>query len=362
MINLNLIAVTATLFVWCSGSADAQTIRRVNNNDGMTGTNVYATVQAAHDAASNGDIILVEPSVTSYGDLKCAKNLKIYGNGYWLDKNGGNLKANLLSSKLGAVEFVPGSNGSEIYGCELSSWFWIQAASDITIARNRYSSLYIEGRYVPPVGVAQYANVTDILFTQNYGGLIDLIGYTVEGVDYTVSNTTVTNNYIVGAITTRSPVGNSVIKYNTIQPGSMTLLNAVFENNILIYSSTGSFDVVERLTGQFTASNSSLNYNINSANLFGAGIGTGNQNGIDLTLHFIAPTPDMSDDAQLRLKDDSALKSAGDGGTEVGMFGGIAPYVISGIPAIPAITNLKTTGTGSNSVPITVTFSAKSNN
>lgn len=41
-----LFALLITCFI-----AHAQTIRRVNNNPGVTGTNIYSTLQAAHDAA-----------------------------------------------------------------------------------------------------------------------------------------------------------------------------------------------------------------------------------------------------------------------------------------------------------------------
>ncbi len=53
-----------------SFSTFAQTIRRVNNSPGITGANIYASAQSAHDAAIAGDIIYLEPSEnTNYGDL-----------------------------------------------------------------------------------------------------------------------------------------------------------------------------------------------------------------------------------------------------------------------------------------------------
>jgi hypothetical protein len=74
----------------------AQTIRRVNNNPGVTGVNVYSSAQAAHDAAAANDIIIIEPSATSYGSLTLTKPLKIYGNGYYLGQNQ-ELKADINS-------------------------------------------------------------------------------------------------------------------------------------------------------------------------------------------------------------------------------------------------------------------------
>jgi hypothetical protein len=70
-----------------SFSTFAQTIRRVNNSPNITGVNIYATLQAAHDAAVNDDIIYVEPSLASYANLTCVKRLTIIGNG-WADSYG----------------------------------------------------------------------------------------------------------------------------------------------------------------------------------------------------------------------------------------------------------------------------------
>ena len=44
-------------------NAGAQTIRRVNNNVGITGPNIYATLQLAHDAAVAGDMMKRNPNL-----------------------------------------------------------------------------------------------------------------------------------------------------------------------------------------------------------------------------------------------------------------------------------------------------------
>lgn len=87
-------------------SSYAQTIRRVNNTPGVTGSNVYTTIQAAHDAAVAGDILYLEPSATGYGTLTCTKRLSIYGIGYFLNTN----------AVIGSVSFANGSSNSLISG------------------------------------------------------------------------------------------------------------------------------------------------------------------------------------------------------------------------------------------------------
>ena len=70
--------ITQTLYAFAilclCAVANAQTIRRCNNNPGVTGVNMYTTIQAAHDAAVAGDIIYVEPSNANYGALTCTNN------------------------------------------------------------------------------------------------------------------------------------------------------------------------------------------------------------------------------------------------------------------------------------------------
>jgi hypothetical protein len=58
----------------------------------------------------------------------------------------------------------------------------------------------------------------------------------------------------------------------------------------------------------------------------------------------------------------SVLKTASSSGGEVGWFGGATPYVLYGIPPVPAVTKLRSDGVGNSNTPITITISAKSNN
>ncbi len=94
-----------------SFSASAQTIRRVNNNAGVTGVNVYTTIQAAHDAAVAGDIVYVEPSLSDYGSLTATKRLTIIGNGYNLNENT-NTSFDKKESKITSFSFGIGSQNS----------------------------------------------------------------------------------------------------------------------------------------------------------------------------------------------------------------------------------------------------------
>ena len=74
---LLLIAITLGL------NTIAQTIRIADNNANRpTGANIYATIQAAVDAAVANDIVYVQPSPTSYGNVTINKKITLRGIGF----------------------------------------------------------------------------------------------------------------------------------------------------------------------------------------------------------------------------------------------------------------------------------------
>jgi hypothetical protein len=321
----------------------AQTIRRVNNNFGASGANVYSTPQAANDAAQPGDIMIIEPSSTSYGDLTITKPLKIYGNGYFLSTNT-ELKADQRSSVLAYVYFDTGSNGSEIYGLDLYSSV-VKGASNIKIARSKMSYIYIYNYDVANV----YHNVTDILVEQNYiSGSVSPNGSS----GYTIANVIIKNNILGGVYANSDPYIQSwVVTNNTFINAStvLTLSNSVAENNLFNNAVTVTFY------------NSTASYNVSAGTTFN-GIGVGNIDNYPVPAELTPGGPGISSDENYMVQAGSPLKTAGNGGIEVGAFGGGAPYVISGIPATPAVLKMINSATGDGSNPLQVTISVKSNN
>lgn len=112
------------ILVASANLSHAQTIRRVNNSPDLNDPNVYATAQAAHDAAVAGDIISLEPAGTvggvNYGNITMSKRLTIYGPGYYSDKN-----PNTIFDKrqvtLNEISFEKGSANSVIRGAEVGN-------------------------------------------------------------------------------------------------------------------------------------------------------------------------------------------------------------------------------------------------
>ncbi len=340
-----LLTIFFSLVIISSGIA--QTVRRVNNNIGISGTNVYSTAQAAHDAAVANDIIIIDPSTTSYGSLTLSKPLKIYGNGYFLTINT-ELKADQRNSTLGVIEFNTGSGGSEMYGITASN-VYIFGVSNITLSRNNVTgdvSIYNQNKVA-----TTYTNVSNVFISRNY--LSFLRAGTASG--YTSSNVLVNNNILGYICCMADPRDqNWVIRNNTFTTSAAntaTIVNSVFENN-LMYAG-----------GAFTSFiNVTYSYNVSKTATFSGG--TANVNNYDWVTNseFSGAGTGISDDETYQIKAGSALKTLGSSSSEVGAYGGSTPYIVSGIPAIPSITSMVNTGTGDATTPIKVTISVKSNN
>jgi hypothetical protein len=326
----------------------AQTIRRVNNT-GLTiaGVNIYTTLQAAHDAASSGDIIYLEPSDISYGNLTCVRPLTIIGNGYFLDQNP-SLQLDKRESIVGTINFANGSAGSRITGCVPSAIY--AGASNLTIERNHITSQFYTG-YNSAIGSVAASN---IIFRQNY---LDGQFYFYQGGATTaVSNVNVTNNYIGGGISVPSGqyiyMSNVLISNNVIgtlagtNGAGIQVDNSVIKNNILTYTAA---------SANFTPRNNAYSYNISGNTAFGTA--NGNQQNITPTNLFVGGT--ASTDGAFQLRTGSPAIGAGESGTDVGMFGSVLPYRVAGIPNVPSIYQYNQAVSGNS---LNATISTRSNN
>lgn len=293
---------------------------------------MYATLQAAHNAAANGDIIYVEGSGTEYAGATLTKKLTIIGPGYFLGENY-NYFPDLRAATFGPYEdiiFNAGSEGSSLTGC--SGIDVIINVSNITISRNTDFSVYLSGT-TPLVG---------ILISKNYG---------VRPYDsYSVGvNVVITNNYITSTSGLNKTSFSGTFSNNIIG-GSISLNNFTVSNNILL-SSAPSF------------TNCTFSNNIDAralANSTAFGTTNGNLGNVDKNTLFAGATGN-STDGQWKLKAGSVAIGAGYNGVDCGIYGGLDHYELSGITSAeyPTITSFTTSGSGNNSTPLTVKISTK---
>ncbi|PKK36792.1 hypothetical protein BWI96_10500 [Siphonobacter sp. SORGH_AS_0500] len=347
---LLLVAVLA----WTCTSTHAK-IWRVNNNNGVAAD--FTTLQAAHNGAASGDTLHLEGSPTSYGSLTSVKKLVILGPGYFLDLNVG-LQVLSLTAKTSYMIFNAGADGSVVMGLDFDNNSLNIYCDNVTIKRNKFSriSSNVLDQYTGAIHLNYKQNnisnpVTNILITQNYGFIINI--------NYPSNSIIVTNNYIgcdaaSGDATTVSALNmhaNAVVilQNNIFRRGKVTAHNSTITNNILY-------------AGTFEGTGNLISNNIASGTQFGSQ--NGNKANVNMSTVFEAAT---NSDAYWKLKNGSPALAAGYGSTaqnpiDCGIFSGPAPYVLSGIPPIPAIYFFTNQPVGSNGDPIDVTIKVRSNN
>jgi hypothetical protein len=355
--KINSTKLFVLAFLTVATGAFAQTIRRLNNNAGITlDANMYATLQAAHDAAASGDIIYLESSPNAYGDLTCTKQLTIVGTGYLLNENHIYTRATQPST-VGNIALKSGSTNTIVEGLTITGAVDIIRASNITIRRNYMSSGAININTTETGQQTSYSNISNISIIGNY-----MLGVAANPsrngtTDYTISNLVIANNsinYIYYSNGNNYPnlVVSAAILNNILTYGTNAIWNTSVHNNIFV--------AADGATLNLTGSNNTVSNNL-SADIDCLPAGNGNVNGIILADTFLGFSGNTND-TQWKLKPGSAAIGAGVGGVDCGMYGGATPYVMSGIPAHPTINFFNSTGVGNSTTPLNVTISTKTNN
>jgi len=326
-------AITLTSIFLALSVAVFATVWRVNPTPGASAH--FTTLQAAHDNASvvSGDTLYLEGSVFSAGGIALTKKLTIIGSGYFLNENP-QTQYNLLPSTInGWVYFYNGSQGSKVTGCTFLYGIYIYA-DGITFERNYFnftsSSYYLYG----------YTNVSNIAILSNYFVTSAPTSWSILYFPNTHSNILVANNYLRGYISTSSSF--SGVFSNNIFDGPIYVHNSSLLNNIALNNSTG-----------FT--NCVLSHNIGTSTQFGNT--NGNQQNVTQSSLFVGLSGN-STDGQWQLKVGSPAIGAGEGGVDCGIYDGPYPYILSGLPAIPAIYELNAPLMPSST--LNVTLKAKS--
>lgn len=305
-------ALTAQAKVW-----------RVNNIAAMNAN--FTSFVAAQSTVSANDTLYFEGSTVSYEDIVLTKPLVIIGPGYFLEENP-QTQSNFITAKFGTIGFTTGSSGSILAGLVVQDKITI-SVSNISITKCNIGGISLNNATVSG----------DILLLQNYikGGFSDYYSRN------TIFNLIISNNYISSNTSFGTTTSGSI--YNNIIVGSLLVSNFTINNNIMMgYSSDQNNNV----------------FNNNICNGIQFPIGNGNQQNVIMSGVFVGATGN-STDGQWQLKEYSPAIGKGNDGTDCGMFGGSSPYVLSGLPSIPAIYEITMPATGDNINGIDVTVKAK---
>ena len=330
------------LMLLFSGFLTHARILIVNNTPGApTGYNYFTTIQAAHDNAGSGDTIYVIGSSSAYAGFNVSKKLVIIGPGYFLTENP-ETQANPNPAMInGDINFNSGSAGSTLIGMSIiNDYHTINInTSNITIKRNRVATnencIYIN------------SNVGNIIVGQNYMTTAWTNNQVIRISDNS-QNILISNNYIEN-----TPTNGKAMEINSTS--SVVIKNNVIKGNIISYNSNIQNNIMRE--GTFTGSNNIVLNNIGHSTQFGSS--NGNQTNVNIPNLFVGTG---STDGQWQLKQGSLAIGAGVDGVDCGMFGGVTPYVLSGLPSIPAIYFFDAPSAGSNSKGLPIHIKVKSHN
>jgi hypothetical protein len=289
-------------------------IWRVDNNAGAPAD--FTTIQAAHDGAADGDTLYLYGSPIDYGGLTVSKKLAIFGPGYFLNENP-ETQSNPATAHVTGITFNPGASYSLATGFT-SGKIWINT-DFITLKRMRIYSGESNGS-IYLYTWADAITIQQCYITNSYpydsGEAIQLEGYNTSVI--------IANNFIQVAHATAEAI---------LAPTSshMELSHNVLNSNLSLYNSTIENNIV-RGTGTVSSATNVVRNNIGEGTQFDTT--NANQPNIDMATVFFGTG---STDGQWQLADGSPAIGAGTEGVDCGMYGGSAPYVLSGVPAIPHI-------------------------
>lgn len=328
---MNKLIISFSICVLGIVGVQAQTTFTANNNPGATGgVNVFTGATALTDAmaaASNGDVIYLVPSPTSYGDMTIAKQLTLFGGGFNPDKDNpeitfiGSSSMNIAASNVrisgltiaGIVYMTGAINNIVIDKCTLRQLINSGGAAqgNILFQNNIIGQNIAVNQYVMNFGlVSSGIIISNNLIYNNLSAVVGLI--------HTSNGTMVENNIFIGAsgsaINAFDNFNSGTVKNNIfygVQPnaaGGGTFTNNNFEFNI----SFGSADDVFPTTN----GNSSLS-NLESEDPLFTNLPYGTSYSFSYD-----PTPLAG----------SMAFGNGEAGTDIGIFGGGSPFDINGTP------------------------------
>jgi hypothetical protein len=302
---------------------------RVNNKlTDNAAAKIYSTLQKAHDAAYNGDTIMIEGTSSFYDSgFACSKKLFIKGPGYFLDENPG-MSANKLSAKIsGSITFNTGSAGSIIMGIVTSNGVSIHD-DNIAIRRCLFKS---------HLQINSYEN---IVISECF------FDYAIQINSGVATNLIFANNIFNGSIYLGANSTGVFLNNTFIYPYMSILTGFDMKNNIFSFASPAGVVLP-------TMPDPDICYNIS----IGSHFGTANNNKANVAEgSLFLGALSGSTDGPWQLSTGSQAIGAGEGGINCGAFGGPQPYILSGVPTGPGIyqLNVSSFSTNDNKLPVTI--------
>ena len=286
------------------------TVLRVNNIEGVDAP--YKTIDAALLDAASGDTIMVEGSPASYGTITIEKSITMIGSGYWQVKNGIMAEGANATSTNNVIVKVPNVT---IHGIDMGYLYLYD--EDCVVTRCKLNGIYynVEKDGSTIVKASDNSVISQCVIR----GKITVYG----GTSNRTSGHQITNNIFNGDTQVENPTAeiiqldNSYIAYNTFR-------------GKLAFGSCSATSVEYNIWSEEPSSSSSNSVGTNQIYSFGKQL-TKDSTDKDFYEH----------EGTLNVRD------------TFGAFAGDNPYVLSGIPTGPVITDIE--------MPTTVEVGSKLN-
>ncbi|MBI9068546.1 MAG: hypothetical protein JEZ09_14720 [Salinivirgaceae bacterium] len=326
-----------TFLLLTAFTINATVITVDNNPDGGA---QYTDLQAAVDAASPGDTILVAGSATSYGNVSFNRQLVLigagYNNPYGENTIINNVELNRLNSSLSASGSV--IMGFIVRAISLNGPFnggdeTTQSINDVIL--NRCKVEYIQFLY----GGVTYSNniITNCIIVEN----INIHAYSpsicqISGIQ--ITNNIFNNAYITSGLPTEGystiEIKNNLFINRTSNVFASTIGEVIIKNNI--------FYAAEPLGPTGATYNNNLTYMCNDNTIPGEGnVGSGNLINQDPKFeNYPLEGAAFSYDYDFHLKTGSPAIDSGTDGTDLGIYGGSNPFDVGANPPFPIMTEI----------------------
>ncbi len=354
------------------------TVWRVSNRviNGVTVDADFNTLQAAIDGASSGDTLYLMGSKTSYGNGVFNKQLVVIGPGYWLVENP-NTQAVKDTARVGFLTFNDGSQGSQVQGLYLSYYTINQNTSpsyirlilintdSITILKNylfvhrdgnytvgTYDGVYINGNRS---NIIVQQNWIEVLITDNYPGYNGYVRATIfTGIP---TNCIIQNNFL-RAIPSTQGIANCIQMDVIDIANDLKIYNNVIWGNFATYYTEQFNNIL--LSGTYIGGADLMMFNLCDGTQYPVDPPElNNLQNIDMSTVFTDYTKYI--DNGYDLVPGSPAIGAGVNGGDCGVFSfdtGGYPYVLSGMPAIPAIYEATVEPWVGSTLPVTIKASS----
>ena len=335
-------------------------------------------LQAKMNAATIGDVLIVAGGTYGSTGITFNKRLTLIGTGYLLPAGGPSSAIAIIN---GAVSFTTGSDLSILTGFTLSGTINI-GANNITFSRNNVN-ITGGGFYLGYDGSA-YKSTSNVVIKQCkfqagtvdvYGGTLGVIANNYQFLNNLFDVTLIYLNHSAessGAFVNNNfsanLISNSYVEFNNVN----TKTNVSFYNNIFGFAlSTAATNLLT--SASYTPTN--FHYNVlvgNGSPEANAPSATNliNQTAGNLYAGYNTNPQGLTSDARNILKLGSPAIGYGrlspyapaSTATNAGAYGGVEPYITSGIPTGPYAFQILVPNVAANNSNIQITIKAKSSN